>query len=330
MSGPNSIVRLAVKLVISAGLLGFLFGKIPVADMLDLVRTLDRGVAAAAVGILLTSNVLGAMQWHLLLGASGVTLPFHRSFRIYFVGLFFNNFLPANIGGDAVKIYDITRIGSGVYQVIAVTLLDRLIGIFGLCLLASVATLRLLDSAHYVGPLVLYLAIFLGCMMPALGFYFFEPLGRFLRGLIGLVRPLSMDKRGSAILDHMGRFKTRRLLVLRLILLSLVIQSLRVLTHVLIGLALGVEMDTVRVMTFFVFVPLLSLAMIPPITINGLGIREALGILLFAQAGIGKTDAFTLEFLTYLVSVAVSLLGLVFFLARRRSTAEPKADGAPI
>lgn len=109
MSGPNSIVRLAVKLVISAGLLGFLFGKIPVVDILDLVRTLDRGVVAAAVGVFLTSNVLGAMQWHVLLGSSGVALPFRRSFRIYFVGLFFNNFLPANIGGDAFKIYDVTR-----------------------------------------------------------------------------------------------------------------------------------------------------------------------------------------------------------------------------
>ena len=60
----------------------------------------------------------------------------------------------------------------------------------------------------------------------------------------------------------------------------------------LVAVALGVHVDIVVIGLFFVFVPLLSLAMIPPITINGLGIREGLGILLFAGAGIGETDAF--------------------------------------
>jgi uncharacterized protein (TIRG00374 family) len=330
MQRTRPFIRLVIKLVVSAGLLGFLLGKIPISDIFTLVRELDRRTAAAAVGVFFTSNLLGALQWHLLLASSGIRLSFVRSFRFYFVGLFFNNFLPANIGGDAVKIYDVTRIGSSVYQVVAVTLLDRLIGIFGLCLLASVATLILLGSPHDLGSLWLYLVIFLGCMTPAIGFYFFDPLGRMLRWLIGLIRPLSLDKRGSAILDQMGRFKSRRLFVMRLILLSLVIQSLRIMTHVLIGISLGIQVDNTTALAFFVFVPLLSLAMIPPITINGLGVREALGILLFAQAGIDRTGAFTLEFLTYLVAVAVSLLGFVFFLARREAMLEPKADSASI
>jgi hypothetical protein len=57
--------------------------------------------------------------------------------------------------------------------------------------------------------------------------------------------------------------------------------------------------------------------MIPPITINGLGIREGLGIVLFAAAGIARTDAFAMEFLTFIVSVAVSLIGLLFFVGKR-------------
>jgi hypothetical protein len=109
-------------------------------------------------------------------------------------------------------------------------------------------------------------------------------------------------------------------------LLSVVIQSLRVSTHVLVAVALGVRIDLVVVGLFFVFVPLLSLAMIPPITINGLGIREGLGILLFAGAGIGETDAFAIEFLTYAVSVSISLIGLFFFVARRMTRTEPRSD----
>jgi len=208
-----------------------------------------------------------------------------------------------------------------------VTLIDRFIGIFSLCLLA-VAAVVLLTALRPEGSVAIYAVVFLGCMAPLAGFYFIKPLGKLLRRLVALIRPLSVDKRAGRIIDCLSEFKSRRWLVLRLVLLSLVIQFLRVATHVLAAVALGVSIDAAVFGLFFVFVPLLSLAMIPPITINGLGVREGLGILLFAQAGIGRTDAFAVEFLTYLISVSVSLLGFAFFLARRRE--QPTTDASTI
>ena len=325
MKLSGSTARLLIKIVVSAGLLAFILGKISIDDLTILVKTLDRRYLVAAGAVFFLSNLLSSFQWHLLLTSSGVRLSFGQSFRFYFVGLFFNNFLPANIGGDAVKVYDVTRIGSSVYQVVAVTLLDRLIGIFSLCLLACGATIFVMQG-HSFESLALYLGIFLACMAPLVAFYFVRPLGRVLRWIVGRIRPLSLDKRGAAILDHMGDFKGKRRFVTGLVVFSLLIQSLRVLTHVLVGLAIGVTLSAEVLALFFVFVPILSLAMIPPITINGLGVREGLGILLFAQAGIQQTDAFALEFITYLVSVAISLLGLIFFLLGREVSTRSKAD----
>lgn len=306
----------AVKVAVSTALMIFLLKKVSIGELMRLISTIDARVFLAGIGCFFLSNLLGAYQWHQLLGASGVVLRFSQTFRFYFVGLFFNNFLPANIGGDAVKVYDVTRIGSSVYQVIAVTLLDRLLGIFSLCLLASAATVYLAKTGGD-GPYGIYLVVFVTCMIPALGFYFVKPLGNLLRKVAASIRPLSLDTRISSVLDYLGEFKGRKPLVFRLVGLSLVIQVLRVSTHVLIGLSLGITLSFTVVAQFFVFVPLLGLAMIPPITINGLGIREGLGILLFANAGLGQADAFTMEFLTYVVSVFVSLIGLLFFLTRR-------------
>jgi len=316
MEGRRSRRQLLVKIAVSAGLMAFLLYKISLPELVAAVQGLDRRLLAGAVCAFFVSNVLGALQWHSLLRADGVALGYVRAFRFYFVGLFFNNFLPANIGGDAVKVWDVSRYGGGVYQVIAVTLLDRIIGIFCLCLLATLSALYLMADGQLL-PYGWYLVIFAGCMAPVLGLYFFKPLGNFVRAVVARIRPLSIDTRMAAILDHLGAFKARKGLIIRLIGLSLVIQALRVSTHILVGAALGLPIDTIVMCQFFVFVPLLSLAMIPPVTINGLGVREGLGILLFAEAGFSRTDAFTLEFLTYGVSVAVSLLGLAFFLSRR-------------
>lgn len=308
--------RLAVKAVVSTALMVFLLNKISISELIRLIAEIDLRLFAAAVGCFFLSNLLGSFQWHHLLGASGVSLEFGQTFRFYFVGLFFNNFLPANIGGDAVKVYDVTRAGSSVYQVIAVTLLDRILGVFSLCLLAVISTIYL-SRVDGAGPYLVYLVVFVAFMMPAVAFYFFKPVTKLVRRLVGLIRPLSLDSRISSVLDYLSEFKGRKRLIARLVGLSLVIQMLRVLTHVLVGLSLGVTLNFMVLCQFFVFVPLLGLAMIPPITINGLGIREALGIVLFANAGIGETDAFAMEFLTYFGSVAVSLVGLLFFVSRR-------------
>jgi uncharacterized protein (TIRG00374 family) len=308
--------RVIVKIAVSTALMVFLVRRISMTELLALLRELDVGVFAVAVGCFFISNVIGSYQWHELLRASGINLTFVQTFRFYFVGLFFNNFLPANIGGDAVKVYDVTRVGSSVYQVIAVTLLDRVLGIFSLCLLATVSAVFLITTQG-ASPYGYYMVVFVACMVPALGFYFFKPLGNLLRRIVLRIRPLSIDSRVTSILDHLSPFKGRRFLVFRLVGVSLLIQALRVTTHILVGVSLGVPVGVIIACQFFVFVPLLSLAMIPPITINGLGVREGLGIILLASAGLEQADAFTLEFLTYVVSVAVSLLGLFFFLSRR-------------
>jgi glycosyltransferase 2 family protein len=312
----HSIIRWTVKIAVSAGLMAFLLHKIPSHEIMDLARRADRRLLLASIAVFMASNVLSWFQWHALLRSSGVGLPAGQTFRVYFVGLFFNNFLPANIGGDAVKVYDLAREGESAYQVIAVTLLDRLLGVFSLCVLAVLAEL-LLVGRHGGVHHVLYLGVFIACMIPALGFYFYRPLGNWLRRTVLRLHALSINARATAIIDHLSPFRGRRALVTRLVLLSMLIQAMRVVTHILVGMAIGIAMTPLTVAQFFVFIPLLSLAMIPPITINGLGIREGLGILLFSEAGISRTDAFVLEFATYIISVVVSLVGFIFFLARK-------------
>lgn len=314
-SRARAVLRWTLKIAVTVLLMAFLLRRISLDELESLVRGMDRVLLASAIAIFFLSNVAGWLQWHVLLRAGGVTLSRRESFRFYFVGLFFNNFLPANIGGDVVKVLDVTRLGADPYRVIAVTLLDRLLGVFSLCLLAAIADLMLIGETrtHYLA----YLLIFIACMIPAIGFYFFRPLGNALRRGVVKLHLFGINRRASSILNHLSPFKGQRRLVAQLVGFSMVIQALRVVTHVLVGMALGIHVDAIVLCQFFVFIPLLSLAMIPPITINGLGIREGLGIVLFAAAGIGRTDAFAMEFLTFVISVAVSLVGFAFFLSRR-------------
>jgi hypothetical protein len=80
--------------------------------------------------------------------------------------------------------------------------------------------------------------------------------------------------------------------------------------------ALGVEVTALGFVQFFVFVPLLGLLMTLPISINGLGVREGAGVLLFTQIGFTSAQALLMELVTYAIMVVVSLLGGVYVMRR--------------
>jgi uncharacterized protein (TIRG00374 family) len=325
VSGRRILVQL-VKIAVSAGLIVFLFYKLSPENLLaDLSRVSPWQLALSTV-IFFISVGLGAYQWHLLLRAGGIELSFPKTFKVYFVGMFFNNFLPAGVGGDVMKIYDVTRVGNDPHQVFAVTMLDRVIGIAGLCILALAASFILL-AGDGLYNLHLYIIIFAGCVAPVLALIMNKRLSRGVRLLFGKITLWGLGGRFDAIFRHLGEYRRLRMLLVRLTVLAMVVQFLRVVTHVLVAQSLGIAVTNLHFIQFFVFVPLLSLIMILPISINGLGVREGAGILLFTQIGFSKEQALLMELITYAIMVMVSLIGGFFYLQRsfeRKSGIEPQ------
>jgi glycosyltransferase 2 family protein len=315
-----------VKVAVSAGLIAFLLYKLSPENLLADLSRVNPWQLALATGVFFASVVLGVYQWHLLLRAGGIDLSAAKTFKVYFVGLFFNNFLPAGVGGDAVKIYDVTRIGNDPHQVFAVTILDRVIGIAGLCVLAIAASFVLLAGEGLVN-LRLYIVIFAGCVAPVLALIMNKRLSRGVRLLFGRVTLWGLGGRFDAIFRRLGEYRRLRMLLVRLTGLAMAVQFLRVVTHVLVAASLGVDVTSLQFVQFFVFVPLLGLLMILPISINGLGVREGAGILLFTQIGFTKEQALLMELITYAIMVVVSLTGGYYFLQRsfeRKGKTEPQ------
>ncbi len=68
-------MRLLFKIVVSAGLLGFLLTKISTEQLVSLIEAIDHRVVGAAMGVFLLSNKVGSLQGQVLLRASGVQIP---------------------------------------------------------------------------------------------------------------------------------------------------------------------------------------------------------------------------------------------------------------
>ena len=124
------VLMFVAKLGFSVLLVGFFLRQVDAVEVADAARGVSVRAWCAAVGLFLTSNFLGALQWSLLLHAQDIRLPFRRVLTLYFVGVFFNNFLVSNIGGDAVRIYDLNTLTGKATAGFAATFMDRFIGLF--------------------------------------------------------------------------------------------------------------------------------------------------------------------------------------------------------
>ena len=166
--------------------------------------------------------------------------------------------------------------------------------------------------------------IFVACVVPVFILATTSTVSKGLRKLIGSIGLWGIGKRFNQVLDHLSEFKRLRSLLLKVILVALIVQSLRILTHMVVADALNIELQPFNVFHFFIFIPLLGLIMILPISINGLGVREGTGILLFTQIGLSSEQALLMEFITYFVMVVVSMIGGIFFITRniRRNVRE--------
>lgn len=320
---------LAVKVAGTVALVAVLLAKLPLREVEAAMHHPRWGWLGVSFALYAVSAVLGAWQWALLLRAMGVPATWREVARLYHVGLFFNNFLPANIGGDAWKILDLGARDGRRAAVLGATLLDRLIGLAALTALACAA----MGVAALLGVPLPRLAL---ALLPV-GAALFAVLAALLSRRLGALMVEGARRLGApGLASPLARFATE-LAVLRprvawlngLFGLSLGIQLLRLVTHLAAAAGLGITLGAAQSLQLLVLVPLLALSLTLPISINGIGLRESVSAGLLTWAGLAAPQAVAMELVAYLVQVAYSLLGGALLLRRRRAAATGAAPVAP-
>ena len=85
-------------------------------------------------------EILATVRWQLLLRIQGIRLSWLRAGAIVMIGLFFNQFLPGGVGGDAMRLYFVFKLAPG--RKIGATpsvAMDRVLGLLTLLFLAGMS-----------------------------------------------------------------------------------------------------------------------------------------------------------------------------------------------
>ncbi len=283
------------------------------------MRTASAVWLAAAIILFMASHFLGSFQWWMLLKKEGIHLQWKKTLSFYFIGLFFNNFLPSSLGGDFFRMADTGRLSKNGTGAVTAVFLDRFMGLLILSGLAVIALPVMVLMGHLPPSFYLPLLILILGWFVVILFLFNKRFAKPFAELFKRITPPRIGVRAREVYRKVFQFGRNRRFFLGIVCLSLVIQSARILTHYLLGRSVGVHISPVP---FFLIIPIIAVVASIPISVGGVGIREHTAVLLFPSVGLAAIDAASFEFLAYLVAIVTSLPGGLIFILRKRMKAD--------
>lgn len=321
-----------LRLLAAVGVVWWVVQKNGQGLILQTLKSAHLSWVLGAGALFFLSIVAGAYQWHLLLRIQGIDMGYRACFRIYYSGMFLNNFLPGTVGGDALRVYEAKQGADGWGKAVAATFLDRLIGFFSLSLLSLVAVAVTLWRRHLDQSVFRHLLYAVGLVFGIFVVVLILLLSRRIATLVHtLISWAGMKWLAEAHTRMQGIllvYRSRLPLMLWILVVSCAVQILRIDVHWFSAIALDVHISPVF---FFCFIPVIALAGVIPLNVGGWGIPQSIGTYLYTLPGVLepvagtltarateiKATAAALAFLPSVVGLVVMLGGGISFVAGR-------------
>ena len=302
---PNAL-QLFLKILVSCVLIGITLNFIQRQALLDKLGAMAWLPFLGAAALMYVSIFVCAVRYYYFVANTSELGP-ARVVEFYFIGHFFNIFLPGGVAGDAIKAFRVTRHGGGKVFSVMTILMERYLGIFALTVLSLFLMFqggvgeRLPPGARFFLYALLYSGLF-GYVTLMTGAYRLLNFSDFLKKHL----VTNLDFFGSRML--LGTFG-----------LSLLNQGLYLTLNYLLAVSLNIKLD------FSILAPIVAVATILstlPVSFQGLGIREGIFVYLLKSYNVPEEQALLLGLFTFAVNVLVALPGGALFLLEK-SEREP-------
>lgn len=288
-------VRTLLQLTISVIFVLLIYGS---SDLGSLFNTLRRvsWLTGIAVALLYTfGQIVSAYKWRILFQRVGIQRTFSETLHSYFLGMFVNTFGLGTVGGDVVRGIAL-RPGKGQRAAALGTVVaDRVHGLVVLATIGCIAALFVRPEVFgaFVVPLA---AIGIVCLPLA---WWFGP------KIITAIFP-KHHRFGQAASQVAQAFPSKFVPVLTVTLISVFFHFVQIMMVVVIATELNAPLSLGYLC---LVVPLANIASALPISINGVGVREAIYVLMLVPIGVPHETAIAFGAIWILAITIVSALG---------------------
>lgn len=276
-SGILQKLKLILKIAVTIACLWYVFTKLDIKEIWLALKSANWFWLIIALIVYTLSKFIGSRRLNIYFKNIGIQLPEWENIKLYWLGMFYNLFLPGSITGDAYKVVLLSKRYAVPYKkTTTAVLLDRFSGLLSLGLIVGVYSSFVMHEKIYVVLLIAGAVL----VIPLLYFIIKKIFPVFLPGF------------------------------LTTFFLGAVVQIAILVCVYCILYALNITSD----INSYVFVFLIAVvASVLPISVGGgLGVREFVIIEGAKYAGLEQHTALALSILFYLVTVVCSLAGMIY------------------
>jgi uncharacterized membrane protein YbhN (UPF0104 family) len=326
----RSLVWWCLRLAISVGILVLVASFVPVAQVVDTMKSARPGFVLGGWALVVLAFYVGAWSLRLLTDHQGVSISTLAILKVNLATQFYQLFLPGGfITGGIVRWYKITRHDNKPSEVLAAILLNRILQVWSLSFLAF--GFWLLDRKAWQMPFV---GALLGTILAMLCVLYLVSISRWawrkFEALIGVLSflPETVGEGLLKVSRSLAHFHSLNASGHAAILaLALVRNLIRIASLVSFSYAFDLSVTQITLGWVRSFTQLVNLI---PISYSGLGIREVSMIVLLKPYGVAEIAIVSLSMLWFSGLLFAAILGGLIearaFFSRRRGRA-PLAAG---
>ncbi len=300
----------SLRWLVCIGLIYFVINKVDYEPLLSIVGQIRIKYCFAILGVLYFQNIIKALKWHTLLLAKGIKIPLRKIIRVDWASSFLSLFVPSTISQDLFRGYGLSKKAVSKKQAASSIIVDRALSLFALIFVANLSVLlfyqtiavREVAYASFSTLIAFVIVVFIVNR---------ESLVRRLLRCTTL-KKLKVLKKIDELRRSVNEYKLYKARLLRVFLLSVVMQMLRILVYYFGSLAINAN---VSYEYFMIYTPIVMLFVMLPISLAGIGLREGSFVYFFTKIGVLHATAFAIPALVSLM-VVISVLpgGLVIAL----------------
>ncbi len=291
----KSLAFLLLRLIISLGLLGYLFYRTDWEQILSLWQRVSLKYYLLALICVVIFQTLVAYRWKQICKIWDFHQPFFFFWKSYLLSISLNNVFPGIVAGDTLRGGLLVKHGLNWKKASMSLLFDRGYGFLGILFILSISL-----------P-------FYGSFLPSKFYYFL-----FFSAYFAIFLFLLTSFTGSFFLRRSEKMEIFKPLFypynLKPFCLGILIQTFFVLQYVFLSKSLSL---TIPFRLYFVIIPVISFLSALPLSISGLGVREGTLSYFLSLLGYPISYGLVLGFLGYSLILLSALPGIILYLTKK-------------
>jgi uncharacterized protein (TIRG00374 family) len=302
---------LFLRIGITFCLIGVLLWNLNLAELYTKFISFDIVWTMLAFFTVFISILISAWKWSIILVVRGYPIKYFRLVRHYFVGLFFNNVLPSTVGGDAIRAWETTKDTGEAPEAIGSVVTERLIAGIALGMTALIG----LPFVQFSSSLFILVISFLIIDLIFVGLFLVPKVAE---GKVKKLFPIRFSKLHNAVSNTIIVVRSTikdPILFIKIVFLSILFQIFVAIVNFYIFKAMNVEVSLAECI---IFTPMIFTVTMLPISLSGLGVREASYWYFFSQVGVSQVDAIVASLAFFIIVGIASLPGAPLFVLKQK------------